>query len=256
MDTYRILVIDDDLQVRGALQTLLERNKYVVSVAATGKEGLKQVQRSAPDMVLSDIMMPEMDGIEMLQKLKELDPDLPVILMTGYSSIEGAIRAIRYGADEYLTKPLDQVEVLHIIEKTRQQQRLTQQNKMMRQLLAQRPQKELIGESQSIKQVKQAIAKSARSNISVLVLGESGTGKELISEAIHAQSDRAEEAFVAINCAAIPNDLLESELFGHEKGAFSGATARKYGLFEMANQGTLFLDEIGEMSLPLQAKIL
>lgn len=256
MNNYKVLVIDDDIQVREALQTLLERNHYSVSTASSGSAGLKQVRESDPDLVLSDIMMPEMDGVEMLKRLKKMVPDLPVVLMTGYSSIEGAVKAIRHGADEYLTKPLDHVEVLHVIEKAQKQQQLSEQNKMLRQRLAQKPRQELIGESPELKKVKQEIAQSANSNISVLILGESGTGKELIAEAIHRQSARNEEPSVAINCAAIPNDLLESELFGHEKGAFSGATVRKYGLFEMANRGTLFLDEIGEMSLPLQSKIL
>ncbi len=256
MNKYKVLVIDDDTQVREALATLLERNGFAVITASTGKAGVAQVVATSPDLVLSDIMMPEMDGFEMLKKLKEMDGDLPVVLMTGYSSIEGAIKAIRFGADEYLTKPLDHVEVLHVIQKIQKQQELTKQNSMLRQRLAQTPKQELIGSSASMLKLKREIAKSAKSNISVLILGESGTGKELISEAIHNQSHRASEAFVAINCAAIPNDLLESELFGHEKGAFSGASTRKYGLFEMANNGTLFLDEIGEMSLPLQAKIL
>jgi len=256
MNKYKVLVIDDDDQVRTGLATLLERNHYQVYTASTGKAGVVQVLENNPDLVLSDIMMPEMDGFEMLKKLKKMDPELPVVLMTGYSSIEGAIKAIRYGADEYLTKPLDHVEVLHVIEKMQKQQELTKQNDMMKQRLTHMPKQALIGESIAMKEVKREISRSAKSDISVLILGESGTGKELVSEAIHNQSLRGEEVFVAINCAAIPNDLLESELFGHEKGAFSGAVTRKYGLFEMANDGTLFLDEIGEMSLPLQAKIL
>lgn len=256
MSIKKILVIDDDIQIRNALNTLLSRNKYSVITASTGKEGLVQAKKNHPDLILSDIMMPEMDGLEMLQELKKMDPDLPVILMTGFSSIEGAIKAIRYGADEYLIKPLDHVDVLHLIKKAQKHKNLTIQNKMMRQRLTPKPVENLIGNSSGMKKVKQEISQSAVSEISILILGESGTGKELISQAIHQQSNRSGEAFVAINCAAIPNELLESELFGHEKGAFSGAGNRKYGLFEMAADGTLFLDEIGEMSLALQAKIL
>ena len=257
MDAKKILVIDDDNAIREALSTLLERNHYVTVSAGTGIEGMAMVNDHHPDLVLSDIMMPEMDGFEMLLKIKEMDSDLPVILMTGFSSIGGAIQAIKMGADEYLTKPLDHVEVLHVIEKSFENQTLAKQNQMLKQRLSDRvSMQEIIGESAGTQKVKTEIRRSAASDISVLILGQSGVGKELVAQAIHRQSQRHKEDFVAINCAAIPAELLESELFGHEKGAFSGATNRKYGLFEMADKGTLFLDEIGEMSQSLQAKML
>jgi len=252
----RVVVIDDDVQVRTALAALLQRKGYLVEIAANGKSGLDLVKSGDPDLVVSDIMMPKMDGFELLQQVKALAPECPVILITGYSSIPGAIKAIRYGAEEYLVKPLDHLEVLHVIEKTLQTKALHLENDMLKQRLAGRKRTEIVGDSDPMLQVKAAIDATSQGDISVLILGESGTGKELVAEAIHRESDRSKAPFIAINCAAIPNDLLESELFGHEKGAFSGAAARKYGLFEMANTGTLFLDEIGEMSMMLQAKIL
>ncbi len=253
---FNILIVDDEKDMRDSLKDLLELDGYSVDTSDSGFSALEMYKHSPYDIVLSDIMMPKMDGIELLRKLKDIDPNVSVILITGYSSIQGAIEAIKLGAEDYFTKPFKAIEIRKTIERIYNTKYLSEQNEKLKQGILRTDFPNIIGDSDAIHDIFNDIKTVAQSDVSVLITGESGSGKELVANAIHQYSDRNSEPFIPINCAAVPKDLLESEFFGHEKGSFSGAVKRKYGIFEIANKGTLFLDEIGEMPIDLQAKLL
>ncbi len=239
------------------LKLALEAQGHTVVEARDEPEAVKALGASRPGVVLSDLRLPEGDGFGVLRAAKELDPELPVIVMTAFSSIQDAVKAIKDGALDFLAKPVDPDHLLLMVERALAQRRLATENILLKEELASRrgaPQ--IVGEDPKLKQVTVALQRAATTDATVLLEGESGTGKELFARALHILSPRADGPFVAINCAAIPETLLETELFGHEKGAFTGAGARKPGKFELAHRGTLFLDEIGDLPLSLQAKIL
>jgi len=253
---FNILVVDDEETMRETLKELLERDGFSVQMADNTYSAIDLYQKQQHNLVISDIMMPESDGIELLHKLKNINPEVIVILITGYASIDSAVQAIKIGAEDYFTKPFNNEEILKVVDRIYKNQKLIQQNELLKQGISKHDIPEIVGNSIKIRKIISDIKTVANSDIPVFVSGESGTGKELVARAVHNLSERCHEPFVAINCAAIPNDLLESEFFGYEKGAFSGALTKKYGLFEIANNGTLFLDEIGEMPMALQAKLL
>jgi two-component system nitrogen regulation response regulator NtrX len=249
-----ILVVDDEESIRTSLAGILEDEEYTVVFASNGAEALEAVQREIPDLVLLDIWMPKMDGLEALQKLKELYPSLIVIMMSGHGTIETAVRSTKLGAYDFIEKPLSLEKLIVMIGNALKVRQLSAENDSLRSLTM----KDwvMIGNSPAMTKLKEQILLVAPSNASVLITGENGTGKELVAHAIHGNSLRKDKAFIAINCAAIPEDLIESELFGHERGAFTGAIAQKKGKFDLADGGTIFLDEIGDMSLKTQAKVL
>ncbi len=252
-----ILIVDDEETLRESMARLLTREGYSVSTAGTGEEAMEALKNSAFDLVISDIFLPGIDGIEVLRRLREKKPDQLVILMTAYASLETAVDALRAGAYDYIMKPIIHEEVKLLIRRALRQQSLMSENSLLRkQIEREYDFSHIIGVSPSTKKVLEEVTKIADARSSVLILGETGTGKELIARAIHFNSRRREKAFVPINCSAIPDTLLESELFGHVKGAFTGAMTAKKGLFEEAAGGTVFLDEIGEMSVMLQSKLL
>ncbi|MBI3990216.1 MAG: sigma-54-dependent Fis family transcriptional regulator, partial [candidate division NC10 bacterium] len=254
MAQEEILVVDDDEKVLDALVSILVDGSYQVTTATSGEEALRQVQRVPPDLAILDIWLPGMDGLQVLESLKRLHSDLPVIMISGHGTIETAVRAIKMGAYDFIEKPPDMDRTLLTIRHALDQHRLERENRALRARLERRY--EIIGVSEAIDRLKAEILAAAPTNGRVLILGESGTGKELIARAIHQASLRREKPFVEVNCAAIPEDLIESELFGHERGAFTGALTRRRGKFEAADGGTLFLDEVGDMSLKTQAKVL
>lgn len=256
MKDFSILVVDDESYVRQSLTQLLGSEGFQVDSASSAREALEKLELASHPLILSDVMMPGMSGVELLKKVKVINIETEVVLMTGYSSVQGAIEAIKEGAQDYLIKPINTKDVLLMVARNFQQFKKNQRVEMMRQEITRKNNHLIIGNSSRMRQVKSDISKVASTDLSVLITGESGTGKELVARGIHDQSVRKERMFVAINCASIPADLLESELFGHEKGAFSGANQRKYGLFEVADRGSILLDEIGEMPMVLQAKIL
>jgi two-component system nitrogen regulation response regulator GlnG len=258
MGLHRILVADDEESMRWVLSKALRKKGYSVDLAADGNQALRQVREQSYDLAIVDIKMPGMSGLEFLDKGRELRPDLLVVVMTAEASMKNAVEAMKRGAYDYITKPFDLEVIDAIIEKVSRARDVSNQVTLLKQELKDRYQveKNIIGNSTAMRDVYKTIGKVACSDITVLIQGESGTGKELIARAIHFNSTRLGKPFVAINCAAIPKNLLESELFGSERGAFTGATERKTGKFEQANNGTIFLDEIGDMPLDLQAKIL
>ena len=258
MGLHRILVADDEESMRWVLSKALRKKGYSVDLAADGNQALRQVREQSYDLAIVDIKMPQMTGLEFLDKAREVRPDLLVVVMTAEASMKNAVEAMKRGAYDYITKPFDLEVIDAIIEKVSRARDVSNQVTLLKQELKDRYQveKNIIGNSNAMREVYKTIGKVAGSDVTVLIQGESGTGKELIARAIHFNSTRLGKPFVAINCAAIPKDLLESELFGSERGAFTGATERKTGKFEQANHGTIFLDEIGDMPLDLQAKIL
>ena len=249
-----ILVVDDEEAIVSSLGRILQDEGYEVAVAKSGVEALKIYTVDPPDLMLLDIWMPEMDGLETLRRVKELVPTAQVMVMSGHGSIETAVKAIKLGAYDYIEKPLSLENVTLRVKHALEQFRLEEENRSLRTKVQRKF--ELVGQSPAMQQLRQLIDTAGPTNSRVLVGGENGTGKELVARAIHLQSARADRPFVAVNCAAIPETLIESELFGHEKGSFSGATSMKRGQFEQADGGTLFLDEIGDMSLNTQAKVL
>jgi two-component system, NtrC family, nitrogen regulation response regulator NtrX len=249
-----ILVVDDEEAIVLSLSSILQDEGYEVAVAKSGVEALKIYTVDPPDLMLLDIWMPEMDGLETLRRVKELVPTAQVMVMSGHGSIETAVKAIKLGAYDYIEKPLSLENVTLRVKHALEQYRLEEENRSLRTKVQRKF--ELVGNSPAMQQLRQLIDTAGPTNSRVLVGGENGTGKELVARAIHLQSARADRPFVAVNCAAIPETLIESELFGHEKGSFSGATSMKRGQFEQADGGTLFLDEIGDMSLNTQAKVL
>jgi len=239
------------------LRHALERQGHAVIEARDQPEAVKFLQQSQPSVVLSDLRLPAGDGFGVLRASKEMDPDVPVIVMTAYGSIEDAVAAMKEGAMDFLAKPVDPDHLLLLVSRALEQRRIVTENLLLREELAvRRGAPQLVGDDPSLRKVFAALQRAATTDTTVLIEGESGTGKELFARSLHALSPRADAPFVAINCAAIPETLLETELFGYEKGAFTGAVARKPGKFEIAHRGTLFLDEIGDLPLTLQAKIL
>jgi two-component system nitrogen regulation response regulator NtrX len=249
-----ILVVDDEDAIVSSLSSILQDEGYEVSVAKSGAEALKIYTTDPPDLALLDIWMTEMDGLETLRRIKELVPTAQVMMMSGHGSIETAVKAIKLGAYDYIEKPLSLENVTLRVKHALEQYRLEEENRSLRTKVQRKF--ELVGQSPAMQHLRQLIDTAGPTNSRVLIGGENGTGKELVARAIHLQSARADRPFVAVNCAAIPETLIESELFGHEKGSFSGATSMKRGQFEQADGGTLFLDEIGDMSLSTQAKVL
>jgi DNA-binding NtrC family response regulator len=253
----QILLVEDKDSLRAMLRHALERHGHAVLEARDQPEAVKLLQQTQPALVLSDLRLPEGDGFGVLRASKEIDGDVPVIVMTAYGSIEDAVTAMKEGALDFLAKPVDPDHLLLLVGRALEQRRLMTENLLMKEELAvRRGAPQLVGEDPSLRKVFASLQRAASTDTTVLLEGESGTGKELFARSLHALSPRSEAPFVAINCAAIPETLLETELFGHEKGAFTGAVARKPGKFEMAHRGTLFLDEIGDLPLALQAKIL
>jgi two-component system, NtrC family, nitrogen regulation response regulator GlnG len=258
MPLNRILVADDEESMRWVLSKALKRKGFSVDLAKDGDEALGMIQKNAYDLAILDIKMPGMTGLDLLDRVRELKNDLLVVIMTAEASMKNAIEAMKRGAYDYITKPFDLDIIDAIIEKIDKAREMTSQVSILKEELKDRYQleKTIIGNSSAMRDVYKTIGKVAPSDITILIQGESGTGKELIARAIHFNSKRLGKPFIAINCAAIPKELLESELFGFEKGAFTGAVERKLGKFEQANGGTIFLDEIGDMPLDLQSKIL
>jgi two-component system nitrogen regulation response regulator NtrX len=255
MPKPRILVIDDDAGIRESLRMTLEYDGYDVAGAATGQEGLALVERETPDLVLLDVKMPGMDGLDVLTRLHSMHEALPVVMISAHGTPSSAVDAIRKGALDFLEKPFESTDRLRVtIQNALEQARLRDENRSLKRAVEVRHQ--MIGESGSLKQVMAAIGRAAPTNATVLITGESGVGKELVARTIHRNSLRSRERFVQVNCAAIPEELIESELFGHEKGSFTGATEKQVGKFEQADKGTIFLDEIGDMSAKTQAKVL
>jgi DNA-binding NtrC family response regulator len=253
----QILIVEDKDSLRTMLRHALERQGHAVLEARDQPEAFRMLQQCQPALVLSDLRLPEGDGFGVLRAAKELDLDIPVIVMTAYGSIEDAVAAMKEGALDFLAKPVDPDHLLLLVARALEQRRLVTENLLMKEELAvRRGAPQLVGDDPSLRKVFASLQRAAATDTTVLLEGESGTGKELFARSLHALSPRADSPFVAINCAAIPETLLETELFGHEKGAFTGAVARKPGKFEMAHRGTLFLDEIGDLPLSLQAKIL
>ena len=252
-----ILVIEDKDSMREMLSKTLEAEGYEVETARDGEGGVDKAKEKKYDVVLADLKLPKMDGIEVLSSLKEMDHDVAVILMTAYGTIEKAVEAMREGAFDFLTKPFDTDHLSVLIKRALENRRLVAENVLLREELGHNlGYAEIIGKCEKMKQVSQLIQKVAPSDTSVLLLGESGTGKELFARAIHSLSARRNFPYVAINCAAIPRELLENELFGSERGAYTGSVARKMGKFEIAQGGTIFLDEVGDLDIALQAKLL
>ena len=252
--TANILVVDDEPQILQAIAGLLQDEDFVVLTAPDGEAALKKVREELPDLVLLDIALPGRDGLEILKDLKDQHPTLPVIMISAYGSVENAVKATRLGAYDFIEKPPHADKIILSVRNALEMARLSEENRRLRQQAA--PAREIIGQSEAIQQVREKLRLVAPTNASVLITGENGTGKELVARALHYLSPRSHRLFVEVNCAAIPEDLIESELFGHEKGAFTGATGRRQGKFDLAHEGTLFLDEIGDMSLKTQAKIL
>lgn len=249
-----ILIVDDEEAIRTSLRSILEDEGYEVAVAANGHEALKIYGTDPPDLMILDIWMPEMDGLETLRRVKEFVPTTQVMMISGHGSIETAVKAIKLGAYDYIEKPLSLENVTFRVKQALEQYRLAQENRALRSKVERKF--ELVGQSPVMQRLRELIETAGPTNSRVLIGGENGTGKELVARAIHFRSTRSDHPFVAVNCAAIPETLIESELFGHEKGSFTGAISMKRGQFEQANGGTLFLDEIGDMSLSTQAKVL
>jgi two-component system nitrogen regulation response regulator NtrX len=252
----RVLIVDDEESIRRSLAGLLSDEGFEVGLAADGEAalGLLREEGAEIDVVLLDIAMPGRDGLAVLEQLRSAGSDVPVVMMSGHGTIETAVRATRLGAFDFIEKPLSAEKLLLTLQHAVDQHRLADENRRLRAQALRAH--EILGGSEPIVRLKQQIAQAAPTNGWVLISGENGTGKELVARQIHVQSRRAAEPFVEVNCAAIPEELIESELFGHEKGAFTGAIARKLGKFELADRGTLFLDEIADMSLKTQAKVL
>jgi two-component system nitrogen regulation response regulator NtrX len=250
----RILVIDDEAAIRDSLRMILEYEGYEFVGASSGPEGIAQVEREAPDLVFLDIKMPGMDGLEVLNRLKIISETLPVVVISGHATKDTAFQAAKLGAFDFIEKPLSSEDVLVRVRNALEQNRLRDENVELRKAVEIRH--EMVGSSAGIRQVMEAVRRAAPTNATVLIQGESGVGKELVARAIHRNSLRSRDRFVQVNCAAIPEELIESELFGHEKGSFTGATEKQIGKFEQADRGTIFLDEVGDMSLKTQAKVL
>jgi len=250
----RILIIDDEKSIRRTLRGILEYENFKVDEAGDGLEGLTMAQKEKYDMILCDIKMPKMDGMEALDKLMDAAIDAPVVMISGHGNIETAVEAVKKGAYDFIQKPLDLNRLLLTIRNAMDKSTLVKETKTLKKKISKTF--DMIGESEGIANIKEMIDKVAPTDARVLITGENGTGKELVARWLHEKSNRAAGPLVEVNCAAIPSELIESELFGHEKGAFTSAVAQRKGKFELAEGGTLFLDEIGDMSLSAQAKVL
>jgi two-component system response regulator AtoC len=257
MKKVKVLIVDDETIIRDALSDWLKDIGYQVFTAENGQKALNVIEKEKPGIMIADLVMPGMDGIELMKKAKAQQPDIEVIIITAYASIPTAITAMKEGAYDYIEKPFCPERAELLVKKLAEHRELIEENLSLRQKLEDRYRFEnIIAKSSKMQRVIEVIKVVAKSNVTILITGESGTGKELVARAIHSQSDRSSKPFVAVSCAALPESLLESELFGHEKGSFTGAYARKKGKFEFANGGTLFLDEIGEMSANIQVHLL
>src|SRR5947207_14526125 len=250
----RVLVIDDEAAIRDSLRMTLEYEGYEFVGAATGQDGLALAEREAPDLVLLDVKMPGMDGLEVLDRLRSLNDGIPVVVISGHGTISTAVEATKKGAFDFIEKPFASDRVLVSLRNALDQRQLRDENRSLKRAVEVRHQ--MIGDSQALRQVMAAVGRAAPTNATVLIQGESGVGKELVARTIHRNSLRSRERFVQVNCAAIPEELIESELFGHEKGSFTDATEKQMGKFEQADRGTIFLDEVGDMSAKTQAKAL
>ena len=250
----KILVIDDERSIRNSMKDILQYEGHDVVLAENGLEGLVSVKSEKPDIVFCDIKMPKMEGIEVLERIKEFSTDTPVIMISGHGTIDTAIEAIRKGAYDFIEKPLDLNRLLITIKNATDKHQLIHETKTLKNKVSKKY--DMIGESEAINHVRSMIDKVAVSDARILITGPNGSGKELVAHQLHELSHRKDNAFVEVNCAAIPSELIESELFGHEKGSFTSAIIQKKGKFELATGGTLFLDEIGDMSLSAQAKVL
>ena len=253
---HRILVVDDEEIMRDVIPQLLKNAGYEVIVASDGEEALQLLEENV-DLILLDLMLPGMGGLVALEKLLEMDPDAIVVMITAYASVETAVKATKLGAFDFVTKPFQNEELLLVVKNGLEKRQLRDENRQLRKKLEQRfVFEKIVGRSQPMRDVFELIAQVAPQRSTILIQGESGTGKELVAKAIHNRSTRAKDPFVAVNTGSIPADLLESELFGHVKGAFTGAIANKKGLFELADQGTMFLDEVGTIAPETQSKLL
>jgi two-component system, NtrC family, nitrogen regulation response regulator NtrX len=250
----RILVIDDEAAIRDSLRMILEYEDYEFTGASSGPEGVAAVRRDAPDMVILDIKMPGMNGLDALAEIRKVDESLPVAMISGHGTITDAMQATRLGAFDFIEKPFTSERVLVTVAKGLELRSLRQENRELK--LAMEARYEIVGNSPALRRVLESVQRAAPTNATVMLLGESGVGKELVARTIHRNSPRAGQRFVQVNCAAIPEELIESELFGHEKGSFTGATEKQTGKFEQADRGTIFLDEVGDMSPKTQAKVL
>ena len=249
-----ILIVDDEEGIRESLSGILEDEGYDILTADSGEEAVRILRETSPDLIFLDIWLTGMDGIKTLQEIKAMKPDVPVIMISGHGSIELAVKATQTGAYDFLEKPLSLERVLLVSKRAIEKRTLERENIALKENLTRKWR--LVGESQKIRELREQLEMAARSNSRVLIFGESGTGKEVAARLMHEKSQRDGKPFVEVNCAAIPQELIESELFGHEKGSFTGAFEKKNGKFELADGGTLFLDEIGDMSLQTQAKVL
>ena len=250
----KILVVDDERSIRSTLKDILEFEKHTVTVAENGKAGLEAALNSVFDLIFSDIKMPEMDGIEMLDHLKEKEIDVPVIMISGHGNIETAVECIKKGAFDFIEKPIDLNRLLVTVRNALERNNLVVESKSLKKKVAKKHQ--MVGESPAIEKVRMMIERVAPTDARVLITGDNGTGKEVVARLLYEQSHRSDAPYVEVNCAAIPSELIESELFGHEKGAFTSAIRQRIGKFEQADGGTIFLDEIGDMSLSAQTKVL
>jgi len=252
----RLLIVDDEPSVRETLELFLVREGYDVSCAANGREALESIHNHAPEVVLSDIRMPQMDGFALLREIKKINPAIQVLMITAFSSSSDAVAAMREGAYDYITKPFDLKEIRQLVLNAVDKHRLLRENRALKKELSRHQEIGMIGRSEPMRQVFSMIQQVAASRTTVLISGDSGTGKELVARGIHKLSDRSKMPFIAVNCGAISAELMESELFGHVKGAFTGAVSEKNGMFQEANGGTIFLDEVSELPLDLQVKLL
>jgi two-component system nitrogen regulation response regulator NtrX len=250
----RILIVDDEAGVRASLSGILSDEGYRVDAVETGEAGIKAVESNRYELALLDVWLPGIDGLETLNRLQEIDPDLPVVMISGHGTVETAVKAVRLGAADFIEKPLSLERILLAVSNSLRRRKLEQEVRALQQVVQHR--NTIVGESDAVKELLRVVSQAAPSNGRVLITGENGTGKELVARGIHQQSLRSGGPFVEVNCAAIPEELIESELFGHAKGSFTGATASRKGKFEIADGGTLFLDEIGDMTLKTQAKVL
>ncbi|NUM49550.1 MAG: sigma-54-dependent Fis family transcriptional regulator [Flavobacteriales bacterium] len=252
----QVLIIDDEKSIRNTLREILEYEKFKVDEAEDGMAGLEKVKKNKYDLILCDIKMPKMDGIEVLENVQQISPETPVLMVSGHGTIETAVEALKKGAYDFIPKPLDLNRLLVSVRNAIDRIELVKENTQLKKKVSKGKDSPIIGESKAIHELKSMIEKVAPTDARVFITGENGTGKELVARSLHEKSHRTSGPFIEVNCAAIPSELIESELFGHEKGAFTSAIKQRKGCFEQAEGGTLFLDEIGDMSLSAQAKVL
>ena len=250
----KILIIDDERSIRNSLKDILVFEKHNVDLAADGKEGIALIAENSYDVIFSDIKMPNMDGLEVLEKVHASHPEIPIIMISGHGTIDTAVEAIKNGAFDFISKPMDLNRIMVTVRNALDKSNLVQETKVLKKKVSKKYQ--MIGEAEAILRVKEMIEKVAPTDARVLITGDNGTGKEVVARWLHEKSNRCKQPFIEVNCAAIPSELIESELFGHEKGAFTSAIKQRKGKFEQADGGTIFLDEIGDMSLSAQAKVL